>query len=152
MLFLFVLVAAVFAARSDMVPATAKEWAACPHQRADAIAVAQRYADLDHDGLICGEEIARLKRDMLEYYEKVYLFLAEPDDIMRRCGGGDNYISAADFENSKSSCLRNCKAVMDFFKYFGDRAAARHYSSPPVVCTGVKPVGGGVAAAQQKKH
>lgn len=118
--------------------ATQAEWKACPHQRSEAIELASKYADLDGDGLICWEEIAQLKSDMLRIPEKFVLLFAAPDRIMKHCAGKDGYISRADFDYYRMSCLRNCESVMDFFYYFVDRAVAVNYKHAPVACSAKK--------------
>lgn len=118
---------------------TPQEWAACPHQREDAVWWAVKYADIDQDGLICWEEVAELKNDLLTTVEKIYLLFSAPDLIMKHCSGDDGYITEADFETYKTTCLRNCESVLNFFEYFADRAVAKkNYRPKPVKCSAKK--------------
>lgn len=119
-----------------MRPSTPEEWAACPHKREDAIYWAIKYADINGDGLICWEEVAQLKNDLLNTAEKIYLLFSAPDLIMKHCSGNDGYITELDFDKYKATCLRNCESVMNFFDYFVDRAVAKkNYTPKPVKCS-----------------
>lgn len=123
------------AGRAALVPSSEAEWAACPHKREDALPYLFKYADLNNDGLICYEEISKLKSDMLLWYEKLALIFAQPDQIMKRCAGKDGYISRADFKHYNATCLRNCDSMNDFFEYFVNRAIAQNYKPTPVECS-----------------
>jgi len=119
-------------------PSTAAEWAACPHQRADGIKYAIKYCDPDKDGLICWEEVAQAKNDLLSTSEKVFLLFAAPELIMKHCAGEDGYISQKDFETRRDTCLRNCESVLNFYEYFVDRAVEKNYHPKPIRCSAKK--------------
>jgi len=116
------------------VPSTAAEWAACPHQRRDAIQFAQKYADFNHDGYVCRAEIEQLKADLLTFPERLYLFFMDANSIMRNCAGPNGYVSADDFAQRNRTCLRNCAAVERFFTYFANRALKKNYVGARVEC------------------
>jgi len=138
LVFLLLALSRVAVLANDDLPSTPAEWAACPHQRNDAVECANKYCDLNHDGYLCWEEIVQVKRDLLTVLEKFALFFAAPDQIMRHCAGGDDLIGKDDFAKHTATCLRNCKAVKQFFEYVCDRAVAQNYTGTPVECS-VKP-------------
>lgn len=121
-----------------MRPSTPAEWAACPHQRNEGIKYAVKYCDPDRDGLICWEEVAQAKNDLLSTTEKVFLLFAAPELIMKHCAGDDGYISQKDFEMRRETCLRNCESVLNFYEYFVDRAVAKNYHPEPIRCSAKK--------------
>ena len=123
---------------APMRPSTPAEWAACPHKREDALRWVIKFCDSDQDGLICWEEVAKAKNELLSTAEKVFLLFAAPELIMKHCAGDDGYISKKDFDTRTDTCLRNCESLLNFYEYFVDKAVAKNYRPKPIKCSAKK--------------
>lgn len=112
----------------------------CPKDRNEAVICAEKYGDANRNRLLELSEVIKLKSNMLHWWEKMIDWKNPTDQIFTHCKPG--YISGVtkinlndtsygigekDFDDTLATCLRDCRAVMDFFYYICDRAKAMNY-------------------------
>jgi hypothetical protein len=107
----------------------------CKYTRESAVKCAQKYADLNGDGLICSAEIEALKAAVLWLPERIWSMLHSASNTMEHCDHDrDGYISEHDFYHSTRTCLATCEGLVDFTERICQRAERDNIRLPEVAC------------------